>query len=209
MPNMIVRIVKWGIVSLLIYMSMCSTVQAQNDGVQVQYYHADRTDTLNVETASDIAQQQRKNEILRKIGVGGTLGLQVGSYTNVELSPEISYHFNDWVCLGVGGTYMFSHYKSYSQAYNSHVFGARGFVEAHFFNYVALHVEYEWLNYEEYGNTAERTYSHNILMGGGFYQRAGRMAYYVLLFYNLSNKAYPDNILSDFVTKAGLVVFLK
>lgn len=205
---MIARVLKYGIACMLICMYLCS-VHAQNDGVQVQYYHADGADSTFTETAPDLASQQKKYAIMSKIGVGGTLGLQVGSFTNLELSPDVSYHFNDWVCLGVGGTYMFSHYKTGTQAYNSHVFGARGFVEAHFFNYVALHVEYQWLNYEEYGNSEERTYSHNILMGGGFYQKSGRVAYYILLFYNLSNKAYPDNILSSFVTKAGFIVFLK
>ncbi|MBO4581096.1 MAG: hypothetical protein J5701_02270 [Bacteroidales bacterium] len=193
---------------LVLLLCVCMhNIHAQNDNVQVQYFQV-ANDTAYAEEQASALQNEKRDKILSRIGVGGTLGLQVGSYTNIELSPEITYHFNKWVCLGIGGTYMFSHYRTTNMEYNSHVFGARGFVEAHFFNYIALHAEYQWLNYKLYGED-DRTYSHNILLGGGFYQTAGRMAYYILLFYNISDKQFPDNVLSDFVTRAGIVVFLK
>ncbi len=193
---------------LVLLLCVCMhNIYAQNDNVQVQYFQASN-DTLSSKNNTTLAEKERRYNILSKIGVGGTMGLQIGSYTNVEVSPEITYHFNKWVCLGVGGTYMFSHYRTAALTYNSHAFGVRGFAEAHFFNYIALHAEYQWMNYKLYGED-DRTYSHNILLGGGFYQSAGRMAYYILLFYNISDKQYPDNILSDFVTRAGIVVFLK
>lgn len=196
---------------LLSGLFLCPKISlAQQEDNDVNYHYQSNDDAVQ----QHIEQVEKKNAILSKIGVGGTAGLQFGSYFHVELSPDVTYHFNKWVCVGAGGTYMLTYMNTTGFKDFSHVFGARVFVEPHFFNYLALHVEYQWLNYDLYTifnnrYSVNRTNSHNILLGGGYYQRAGRVAIYLLLFYNLSDKKYPDNILDSFVVKAGFTYFLK
>lgn len=193
-------------------------VFAQTDDVDVSYFKSNQNRDIT-QQATELRQDRAVNSFLSKMTVGGTLGFNFNRYnTNIEISPEIAYHFNDWVCVGVGATYMFSRYNnksSFEEPINSHVGGARAFVEGHLFNYVALHVEYRWLNYDLYTynihNSLEksRTNSHNILLGGGFYRKIDRFAVYFQIFYNISNKPRNENILDDVVYKAGFCFFLR
>ncbi len=199
----------------LFCVTQLTVIFAQTEDIDVSYYKS----TSNANAYPFVEQQNKKvDNFLTKVSVGGTLGLQLGRYTNIEVSPDVAYHFNDWICLGIGGTYIFSHYndnQSVSEPINSHVGGLGAFAEGHLFNYVALHVEYRWLNYDLYTynthNVIEKTRinSHNILLGGGFYRKIDKFAIYFQIFYNISNRSVQENILDDVVYKAGFAFFLK
>ena len=211
-------LIKKNIFILLLCVLSTMAVLAQTDDVDVSYFQSNQNRNI-AQQAIEPRQSQSVNNFLSKMSVGGTLGFNFNRYnTNIEISPEIAYHFNDWVCVGVRATYMFSRYNdksSFEEPINSHVGGAGAFVEGHLFNYVALHVEYRWLNYELYTynihNSLEksRTNSHNILLGGGFYRKIDRFAVYFQIFYNISNKPRNENILDDVVYKAGFAFFLR
>ena len=174
---------------------------SQNDDVSVTYHQAPQTKADTSKT------EYKKDNILEKIAIGGTLGLQFGGYTYIEASPDISYHFNKWLCVGVGGTYIFARDNYYKE--NSHVFGTRAFVEGHFFNYLGLHVAYQAINYDDFRSQMvnDRIWSNNLSMGGGLYQRFGRASAYVYVLYNISNQEY--NVLGNVLFKAGFNVFLR
>ncbi len=174
---------------------------AQNDDVSVTYHQAPSA----IKDSSKLS--FKRDDILKKIAIGGTLGVQIGTYTYIELSPDISYHFNKWVSAGVGGTYIFANNSFYKES--SHVFGVRAFAEGHLFNYIGLHVAYQALNYDDYRSSpiVKRMWSNNLSLGGGYYQRIDRFSVYLFVLYNISNEEY--NIFGNLLFKAGFNIFLK
>ena len=192
---------------LMLFFGVNLSVFAQNDDVSITYHQAPNA----VKDTSKIARERERDEILKKIAVGGMAGLQIGTYTCIDLSPDISYHFNEWVALGVGGTYVYDNYlANFSNSKSApHVYGARVFAEGHFFKYLGLHVAYQALNYEDLTPNIKfnsRIWSNNILMGGGYYQRVNRFAMYLFVLYNVSNR---EDYNRSLVFKAGFSVFLK
>ncbi|MDR1180828.1 MAG: hypothetical protein LBL13_02465 [Bacteroidales bacterium] len=176
-------------------------LSAQNDDVSVTYHQAPNA----VKDSSFFS--SKRNDILQKIAIGGTLGIQVGTYTYIELSPDVSYHFNKWVAVGVGGTYIFGH-DGHNKS-SSHVYGARVFAEGHFFNYIGLHVAYQALNYDDFRQQiSQRIWSNNLSMGGGYYQRIDRFSLYFFLLYNISDRR-DYNVFGDLLVKVGFNIFLK
>jgi len=151
-------------------------------------------------------------DYLERISVGGTGGLQIGSATYIELSPNIAYHFNDFVCLGAGGTYIFFQQKYQNYTYTDHVYGPEVFAESHFLNFLGVRVAYQALNYKIETSAIEfpRIWSNNLNFGGGYYQRAGRVSVYFYVLYNLSDRPQEENIYKfPFLVKAGFSIFLK
>jgi hypothetical protein len=178
------------------------SLRAQNDDVSITYHQAP-------DVVKDTFQPTHNDDILKKIAVGGMLSLQLGTYTYIELAPDVSYHFNEWVAVGVGGTYIYT-YDSYFKE-SAHVFGARTFVEGHFFNYVGLHVAYQALNFDDFNPKNRglngRVWSNNVSMGGGYYRRINRFSVYAFILYNISNREY--NVYGNLLFRVGFNVFLK
>jgi hypothetical protein len=193
------QLFKIGIVCSLL--GLVLSAQAQHDDVSITYHQAPNT----VKDTSITPFKQ--DAILEKIAIGGTVYLAFGSATAIELSPDVSYHFNKWLSVGVGGTYIFFHEKNN----NLHVFGARTFVEGHFFNYIGAYAGYHFLNYDDFYNSAlikDRIWSNNIDMGGGYYRRYDRFSVYLYVLYTMSDREYhPFNYMISY--KVGFSVFLK
>ena len=186
-----------------LFLGLNISLFAQNDDVTVTYHQA--PDVVGKDSSR--FSPEKRDEILRKIAVGGTLALSVSTYTYIELSPDISYHFNEWVAVGVGGTYIFAYDNYYKESF--HVFGARAFVEGHFFNYIGLHAAYQALNFEDPRPKFDgRIWSNNLSMGGGYYRRAERFSMYAFILYNTSNRE-GYNIYGNVLFKIGFNVFLK
>jgi hypothetical protein len=174
---------------------------AQQDDVNVTYHRAPSALGDSVRFSAE------RNEILSKICVGGMASLAFGSTNYIDISPDVSYHFNRFLAVGAGGTYTF--YNDVSAKASTHIFGARTFVEGHFFNYLGLYADYHLLNYDDIQSTAlikDRIWSNNVSMGGGFYRRSNRLSVYFYLLYVISDKEIFHNQLSY---KVGFGVFLK
>ena len=190
------------IISIL-FLGFNSSLFAQNDDVSITYHQAP-------DVVKDTVKPLYKNDkILQKIAIGGWLGLQFGTYTYIDLSPDISYHFNKYFAVGVGGAYIFF-YDNYLKE-SSHVFGARVFAEGHFFNIIGLHLAYQAFNYDDFRSPPpflDRIWSNNLSMGGGYYRRYDRISAYAFILYNISNRE-DYNIYGNLLFKAGFNVFLK
>jgi len=185
------------IISIL-FLGFNSLLFAQNDDVSITYHQAP-------DVVKDTVKPLYKNDkILQKIAVGGWLGLQFGTYTYIEISPDVSYHFNKWVAVGVGGSYSYSSYNKLSY----HEWGPRAFAEGHFFNYLGLHAAYQAMNYEDFYTLRlpERAWANILNIGGGYYSRVGRSSIYVYILYCISNKEIYNN---QWGFKTGFNVFLK
>jgi len=170
-----------------------------------------QNDDITYHQAPNVAKNEPKKkdnkDFLERISVGGTGGLQVGTYTFVEISPHAAYHVNDYFSAGIGGSY-FYYYDGFYKI-STHVYGPMAFTEAHFLNYLGVHFAYQALNYENIISSFEkpRIWSNNLYMGGGYYQRAGQIAIYLYILYNFPMK---DSFYSSpILFKTGFSVFLK
>ena len=193
------------ITAILLFACTISVFGQGKDDINVNYHRVPGTMADSSRT-----QKTKNTDYLDKISIGGTLGAQFGTYTWVEISPDIAYHFNEWTCVGVGGTYIL-YYDNYNKI-DYHVGGARVFAEAHFLQYLGVHAAYQALNYELFSNTSikrERIWSNNLLLGGGYYQRSSRVAMYFYALYNISNRPPEQNIYGNLLFKAGFSIFLR
>ncbi len=188
---------------MVLYVGFNGVVHAQTD--DVTYYSA----PITKETS-----KKANNNFLYNMSAGGNFGLQVGTYTNIECSPHLSYHVTDWFAAGLGATYMFYQIRdNTSSVFSSHIFGGSVFTEAYFLNFLCAHVEFQCLNYNNFWRQTltdpSRLWSNNLLLGGGYYQKTSdRSAVYLLILYNISNR--PDqNVLISPVFKAGFTIWLK
>jgi len=127
---------------------------------------------------------------------GGSFGLSIGSYTDIEISPHVGYYITPRWAAGVGITYEYYNnryhfvdgYGRYER-YETNIWGGRLFT-----NYVIVnnvndwiplglnfrifaHVEYEALSYEKgFFSYLEsgRELQHSVLVGGGLRFPSGK-----------------------------------
>jgi hypothetical protein len=107
------------------------------------------------------SQPQKKQDFWRRISVGGNIGLQVGTVTAINVSPEIMIRVVDQFHLGVGFTYEYLDARHYFMdtagnylSFKSNVYGgkifARYYLRSLFDNFLGnifAHAEYEYLYY--------------------------------------------------------------
>jgi len=189
---------------LILFFGISFLAWGQNDDIT---YHQDPN------VAKNEPKKKENKDFLERISVGGTVGLQIGTYyTFIELSPHAAYHFSDYFCAGIGGSYFYYYYNDNYFKVSSHVFGPNVFAEAHFLKYVGVHLTYQALNYENIISLTEkpRIWSNNIAMGGGYYQRAGGIAMYCYLLYNFSDRPPKENFYGNpLLIKTGFSISLR
>jgi len=142
-----------------------------------------------------------------KVYMGGSLGLQFGSVTMVDISPTLGYRINENLSAGLGLTYVY--YEVSSLNYSTNVYGGGPFARYVFAKNLFAHVEYQILNAEYYSfYPPERQDVHYFWVGGGFRRELGRNAYLVLMgLYDINESdlsIYPTNP----IIRAGVVVGL-
>ena len=120
---------------------------------------------------------------------GGSFGLAIGSYTDIEISPHVGYYITPRWAAGIGITYEYYNNKYHFvdgngrfERYETHVFGGRLFTNYVIINNVSdwlplgfnfrifAHVEYEALSYEKgffIYDVPGRELQNSILVGGG------------------------------------------
>lgn len=82
-------------------------------------------------SAAAVAQDEEKPEgaMKDKLFAGGSLGLSFGSYTLINLSPQIGYRFNKYLAAGVGFNLIYASQKekdNYGRDYSKSVQGITG-----------------------------------------------------------------------------------
>jgi hypothetical protein len=172
-----------------------------------------------VSTAS-FAQPKSENKTLwDKMYVGGNLGLQFGTITDIEVSPHVGYNINPWLSAGVGFTYEYYNRKAiyaYQQNIDTHIYGYNIFSRVAVIrdmgktfgigNGVSIigQAEFEELSlekkyFERIGTSDEgRFWLDSFLVGGGIKQAIGqRSSIYILIMWNLNetvNSPYSNPI---------------
>lgn len=151
---------------------------------------------ISSEPPKEIKEQPKeKNKIPFKdrVYLGGSLGLQFGNPTYIDISPLAGYKFTEKITAGVGVTYIYYHYKDSYLNYNTSIYGGSVFGRYFFIPNLFAHAEVELLNMELFNTNTYEYYRKNIispLVGGGYIQRIGNNSgIYLLLLYNLNDSA--------------------
>ena len=128
---------------------------------------------------------QKNYTFCDRLFYGGSLGLMVGTYTDIEVSPLVGYYITPRWAAGIGLTYEYYNikYTNPNVRFETHIWGGRLFTNYVIVNDVSdwiplgikfrifAHVEYEALSYEKRffnDNATGRELQSNFLVGGGF-----------------------------------------
>jgi hypothetical protein len=163
------------------------------------------------------AKEKPKSGKLANFVFGGAIGLQFGTITLIDVSPNVGYYFTPKVLAGIGFTYEYYSQKWYEKSISSSIYGGRIYNEYIFFDNIGTktrmrsnfaifsHIEYEALNMDrDFSNYQSfdkigRFWLHGILIGGGLKQMVGKRASLnISILYNLiqdSRSPYTNPIL--------------
>jgi hypothetical protein len=136
-----------------------------------------------------------------RLFIGGNLGLAFGTYTIINFSPQIGYHFTDHFAAGGGPNYIHYGYNDefdlikYSQNYAGlNIFG-RVYPIREFFFQAQPELNYVWGNINYYGPDKSTSkiptqFVPSLLLGGGAAIPAGRGAITLSVLYDVIQNVY-------------------
>ena len=131
-------------------------------------------------------------ELSPKLIMGGSFGLQLGTITQIEVSPIVGWKLMDPVHIGVGGRYLF--FKDFRYDISQSVYGGSSWIRFAVLKSVFLQAEYEVLSVAEYDYsqmryTGRRNLVEGILVGGAYRQEFGkRSAVNMIFLWNIELK---------------------
>lgn len=144
---------------------------------------------LNAQDERDV----RDMRTYERIYVGGTLGLQLGTTTTINISPMVGYRITNRLSAGVGGTYQYYADRTFG-SFSQNVYGGSTFARFLVIPQVFLHAEYERVSLEtlRFGTTGEteRVWEDNYFLGAGYRLRIGEKSFFnIILLYNFNQES--------------------
>lgn len=154
---------------------------------------------------------QQESGFSEKIFWGGSIGLQLGSITQVDVSPFVGYRVTERLSSGFGGTYQYFRDTRPNSTFETDIYGARVFSSFVVVNDIKkilpvnshgtslfLHGEIEVLSLEtrvfDYKHKfpgQKRFYIESYLIGAGLKQRVGERSFINLtVLWNLNELTY-------------------
>ena len=175
---------------------------------------------FNAAFAQEEEATEKKGFDKNKLFFGGSLGLSFGSYTFINISPQVGYRFNRTFAAGVG---INGQYSSYKTDYNDPAFDYKeqyGMVGLNIFgriypiDFIMLQLQpelnYTWGSLSFYDGTPERKLDNKFvpsLLGGvGAGIPAGRGAFIVMAQYDLlqqERSPYGSSVFFQFGYNVG------
>ena len=137
------------------------------------------------------APPREQRDFWDKIYIGGNLGLQFGTYTVVDLEPQIGYRITDRLTSGIGITYIYSKYTdpTYNYTFKTNIYGGSLFTRFLVYESLFAQVEYEQLSLEAFDyfqQKATRIWVPAFFVGGGYRQQIGeRSSFQFLILYDI------------------------
>lgn len=142
--------------------------------------------------------QNEQKSFMDKLYFGGNLGVQFGTITLINVSPDVGLALTNKFSIGIGLTYQFyqDNQPYYGSRYRSHMFGGRGYARYYIYRDLFVQGEYELLNYDVIVNSfgdIERVTVHSYFIGGGYRQWIGQRAFmsFTVLWNLNENPYYP------------------
>lgn len=140
-----------------------------------------------------------------RIFVGGFVGLQFGTLTDVSVSLHAGYRVTRRLSAGLGGAYQFTSDTWFGNSYSSHMYGGSVFARFNVYSHFFLHGEYKRLRLQSRippfdpdfdPDTRTTITEDNYFIGAGYgFPVSDNLRMNFLLLYNLNSKsqAYRDN----------------
>jgi long-subunit fatty acid transport protein len=126
---------------------------------------------------------------------GGNLGLQFGTVTMIDVSPQFGYYIFENMSVGLGLTYQYINDHRFSET--MHVIGGRVFTRLYlpFYNSVFAHAEFEYMafNTNVFSMNGQKEWIElsNVLAGVGYRQRiGGRSSINLMVLWNFNETPY-------------------
>jgi hypothetical protein len=166
------------------------------------------------------------SELIHKFFTGGTLGLQFGTYTSINIAPFIGYRFNEYLACGLGPNYTYYHMRDNSYyppaIYKTNLYGGSFFTRVYFLKDVIpsikdiyLHGEFEALNVEsQYFDLSmthpeKRYWVGSIFGGAGIRQMMGERTFVTItVLYNFNETLDSPYYGNPLVYRVGLEIGL-
>jgi len=144
-----------------------------------------------------IAQEDSNQNWKDKIAFGGTVSATFGTYTFVQLNPQIIYKLNTTTWVGAGPNFQYIA----GGGYKSTVYGANAFGRKFILDNVFLQAEYNLLNYKTLvGNRVSGHYG----MAGGGYAPTRNVSLTVMYIFTADANGYLPFGGSPWVIRAGI-----
>lgn len=133
--------------------------------------------------------EDKKGIDFNRLYVGGSLGAQFGTFTFVNLSPDLGYWFTDRFTAGIGARYLY--FSDSRTNYSTTIVGGSIFARYLITPEIFGHVEYEVLN-GRFDPTREKAFNiSSLFVGGGYMQSLGdRFFTGIMLLYNVNDSVY-------------------
>ncbi|MBI4947048.1 MAG: hypothetical protein HY840_11685 [Bacteroidetes bacterium] len=130
-----------------------------------------------------------------KVYGGGGLGLQFGTFTLINIAPDIGYKLTDKFSAGIGIRYIYLGDNTVVPTYKMNVYGASVFSRYLITDFLFAHAEYETLNGPWSYYNDRRSFLTNMWVGGGLRQHAGNASMNIMALWNLNdtpNNPFPN-----------------
>ena len=152
----------------------------------------------------------QKNPIWERFSIGGYLGIQFGTVTNLDISPLVIFKVANPFYVGAGFTYLYYKDKRYDPDYSSSGIGGRLLARYFVWRDLFAQVEYDPLNISYYDYYLDNsglwvrgakynTWVHDLLLGAGYRQWLGQRSFAtIMVFYNVNetpNSPYSNPII--------------
>ncbi|MCU4164099.1 hypothetical protein [Carboxylicivirga caseinilyticus] len=122
---------------------------------------------------------QESESFKDRLFTGGQVGLTLGSYTNVMISPVLGARLNDKVYAGLGIEYQYTKDKTISPSRTYNQYGGRLFAQYNVLPSIFGHAEFAGLSMERYNYLLqkERNFVPFLFVGGGYRQYLSRRSF--------------------------------
>jgi hypothetical protein len=161
--------------------------------------------------ADDEEPDVRDMKTRERIFVGGSMGLQFGTITVVNISPIVGYRITNRLSAGLGGTYQYYNDRSFGQSFSTNMYGGNVFARFLVIPQAFLHAEAERLSLESFrfdpGSDRTRVWEENYFLGAGYRARLGAKTYFnIMMLYNFNpdSQVYYQNPIFRFGIDIGL-----
>lgn len=146
------------------------------------------------------SKDSEKIPLRERFFLAGGIGLQFGTFTNIEISPMLGYKITeDWKAgAGLSYQYISVNNSQYYVPFSTSIYGPRAFSNYLITSKIFAHVEWEALSLEskyfDYLNkypSLERFWVSSFLVGGGYRIMVGdRSSVNIMLLFNLNETVY-------------------